>query len=245
MESSPPHAAPSDILPASLDIDIDPSFQSSAQSEDFANYSEADSLAKSQDDHGPGSPSRPASPPRFLFQTEPQTLARTHQAFKPPPQFRQPAANAALQNQYPLPDAFSPQRRGAKYVNGGLAGELRDWLVDMKGNYEAPNPTTTAVATRTTDKGAAPAYDTLADQVVVEEFRLGSGFSLVYGDAGDAGPTRMVLAGDGRLTGLAERKNVVKKGCRVAFMPPMWDVTLDGQSWRVACDWYVIDGDGP
>lgn len=36
----------------------------------------------------------------------------------------------------PLPEAFSPSRRGpkgsSKYVPGGLASELRDWLVDME-----------------------------------------------------------------------------------------------------------------
>lgn len=240
LQSSSPHHAHADALTERLDIDVNHSPQSSDAAEDTRNSSESDSFRESDDEHEHKSPSRPASPHRFLFHTEPQTqAAQARQAFKPPPQFKQPSATASLQPQYPLPDAFSPQRRGAKYVNGGLAGELRDWLVDVKGVGDASE-----AVTATGIKAAGLADATPARQVHVDDVRRGTAFYLVRGSGSDSDPIRVVLAGDGRLSGLAERRNVVRNGCAVMIHPPVWDVVLDGQTWTVACDWYVADHSG-
>lgn len=236
LDSSPARAVHAGSLSERLDIDLDPSFHSSDAAGDARNSSESDSFRESDDEHGPESPLRPTSPHRFLFQTEPQTQAQERQAFKPPPQFKQPSATVSLQPQYPLPDAFSPQRRGAKYVNGGLAGELRDWLVDVKGISDAPEMTTA-----TGSKAAELAGNTAARQIHVDDVRQGTGFTLICGSDGGGESVRMVLAGDGRLTGLVERRNVVKAGSAVMVFPPMWDIQLDERKWTVVCDWYVVD----
>lgn len=237
LESSPPDAAQSETLPADLDIDVDPSVHSSDAEEEHPKSPERDSFHESDDGHRHESPLRPASPPRFLFQAEPQAHAQTHQPFKPPPQFKQPSATASLQPQYPLPDAFSPQRRGAKYVNGGLAGELRDWLVDVKGTADASDSTAASSKARTPDGPAT------GSMLAVADVRRGSGFWLARGRTHGKADIRVVLAGEGRLSGLAGRRNTIVAGCTVVTLPPRWDIELDGQTWTVACDWYVAGQD--
>lgn len=133
----------------------------------------------------------------------------------------------------PLPDAFSPRRRGTKDVPGGLAAEVRDWLMDIEANT-----------------GTKRDGDFIA-RVSVEEFRCGWGMVLVKGQsiAGDASSTReqgtvpgvrVMLAGEGRLVGLA-RRNEVAVGSLVAIAKPVWDVSLGVEGrWVVACDWVVL-----
>jgi hypothetical protein len=120
-----------------------------------------------------------------------------------------------------------------------LAGELRDWLVDVKGISDAPEMTT-----GTSNKAANPPETPAARQVHVDDVRRGTGFCLVSGSDSNGVSIHMVLAGDGRLSGLAERRNIVRTGCAVIILPPMWDIQLDEQKWMVACDWYVADDGG-
>ncbi|KAB5535101.1 hypothetical protein GE09DRAFT_1291259 [Coniochaeta sp. 2T2.1] len=244
LESSPPLATRSDTLPDRLDIEIEPSVPSSQgdgydrnedekkEEGDFRNSSDIDSDEGQDDEDQAESSLRPASPPRFLYPAEMHIKAQ--QVFKAPPQFKLPSGTTSLQPQYPLPDAFSPQRRGAKYVNGGLAGELRDWLVDVKGLSEAAD-----ASAATGSKPGGETEFTSAVTVSVEEVNQGTGFRLVRGTNGQGGPVHMVLAGEGRFFGLVERRNAATIGCTVMILPPTWNIELDGQGWTVACDWYV------
>jgi hypothetical protein len=220
------------------EIDVDPSIYSSQPSEDIREDLDQDSEAESRD-HEQESYARPPSPHRFLFPSEPQADVQLHHGFKPPPQFKAPSATTSLQPQYPLPDAFSPQRRGPKYVNGGLAGELRDWLVDVKGASDAPT-----TATVPGNKFFAAAEVATTGLIDIDEVRRANGFFLVRGHDTNDEAVHMVLAGEGRLSGLAERRNLVTVGSPVMTLPPMWDIELEGQRWTVACDWYVADHDG-
>ncbi|KAJ4157160.1 hypothetical protein NW754_008805 [Fusarium falciforme] len=124
------------------------------------------------------------------------------------------------------PRGLFPQRRGAKYVAGGLAAGLQGWLSEVKG-WEGTVPS------------AAAAVSVV--KVVVEEVRPGRRMYLVTGRAGDDGAAlarRFLLAGEGRLTGLGQRA-AVTVGNVVEVGQPVWDVELDGQVWTVACDWGV------
>jgi len=127
-----------------------------------------------------------------------------------------------------------------RYVPGGLASELRDWLVQVKGSAE---------------------YDKTADdqgmsgvnvRLRVEQVRPAPGMWLVAGrrvgedreGSPSAGLVRAILAGEGRLAGLG-KKGLVRSTCTVAIMQPVWDVVLEGEgTWTVACDWAVIEEDG-
>ncbi|ROV96303.1 hypothetical protein VMCG_07649 [Cytospora schulzeri] len=152
-------------------------------------------------------PQSPQSPE----QQQQQTLR--HPTFRNAPRFKAPEAATGAQ-QHPLPDAFSPQRRGAKYVPGGLAAEVRDWLVQVKGASEYDRPAGSSIG------------------VNVDEVRSGVGMHIITsqrldGEAVDDGiPAKAILAGDGRTAGLGG-KSIVKRGGVVSMSQPMWDITLD------------------
>lgn len=154
----------------------------------------------------------------------PGEQATRYPTFRNAPRFKTTeAANGA--HQHPLPDAFSPQRRGAKYVPGGLAAEVRDWLVQVKGASEYDRPAGSSIG------------------VTVGEVKSGVGMHLIaaqrlVGEAGDENiPAKAILAGDGRTAGLGG-KSIVKRGGHISMSQPMWDITLDELGhFAVACDW--------
>lgn len=143
-------------------------------------------------------------------------------------------------------DIFSPQRRGAKYLPGGLAAELRDWLVDVKGGVDGEGE----VKATSSALGFGSATGAAAKVVVGEVARGGPGMTLVSGRVVDGGDVdvRVILAGEGSIEGLgggggAGNRNQVVSGAVVAIVPPAWDVELDGQ-WAVAYRWEVAKGVG-
>lgn len=150
--------------------------------------------------------------------------------FQKAPRFK-PVELSGESHHEPLPDAFSPHRKGTKYVPGGLASQLRDWLIDME-------PT---VRQKKDDPWIA--------KILIDKLKKCPGTHLVDGqeiflidDApSPAGSTRLrvILAGDGRLTGLA-RKSEVVEGAIVGIANPVWEVELESECWHVACDWAVL-----
>lgn len=162
----------------------------------------------------------------------------------------------------PLPDAFSPHRRGAKYAPGGLAAEVRDWFVDVWAGATTTATTTTSAATSsaTTIGTRRDGGDWIA-RVIVDEVRGASGMMLVTGrycvDGGDGDgyrgnggsgrkeevqvrSVRVVLAGSQRLSGL-EKKQEVKAGAVIGVGRPTWEVSLQEQGrWGVVCEWAVL-----
>lgn len=155
-------------------------------------------------------------------QEEPRPGARPkfHQA----PRFKTSEQLEARQ-QTNLPEVFSPQRRGVKYVAGGLAAELRDWLVEVKGSDDG-------------GQGFANPVSLTAYQV-----RRIPGLSLVStAEPGGEPGVRVILAGDGKVTGLGKPEMAVS-GSVITISPPAWDVDLGPATgkWAIACDWTVRD----
>ncbi|KAI1840818.1 hypothetical protein JX266_012966 [Neoarthrinium moseri] len=137
-------------------------------------------------------------------------------------------------HQEPLPDVFSPRRRGAKYVPGGLAAELRGWLMDIEANTGPKRE------------------DEFVARVRVHEVRRGTGVTLITGrfisdenpleqHRGQYPTMRIMLAGEGRLAGLA-RRNEVTVDSIIGIAKPVWEANLGYESrWAaVACDWVVL-----
>ncbi|SPQ20965.1 0e546d90-256e-4766-9347-bbb976b05f11 [Thermothielavioides terrestris] len=98
---------------------------------------EEESLA---DDSDPGPESDPESDAANSQDSDTALLKLTTRkpAFRSAPRFKpaEPPDEAHAHPDPYLADIFSPQRRGAKYFPGGLAAELRDWLVEAKGGVD-------------------------------------------------------------------------------------------------------------
>lgn len=175
-------------------------------------------VQSSLDHEGSMADSNPPSP-RTADEQPPR-----HPTFQNAPRFKAAEITAEVQ-QRPLPEAFSPQRRGAKYVAGGLAAEVRDWLVQVKGASEYDRPAGSGIDVVVDEAMSSPGVHVIAARQLDTEVE------------DQSVPGKVILAGDGRVTGLRGR-SAVGRGGVVSMSQPMWDITLDdlGQ-FAVACDW--------
>ncbi|KAI8633829.1 hypothetical protein F5Y19DRAFT_254510 [Xylariaceae sp. FL1651] len=186
---------------------------------------------------------------------EKHTSSAGHQpTFQRAPRFKPAELPEGALRPEPLPDAFSPRRKGAKYMPGGLAAELRDWLVDIEAGIGSGSMT----------GPSAKRDEEWVARVRVGELRGGHGsargMTLVLGRlvldgkngadeeenvkaVGEVLATstvKIILAGPGRLVGLGVG-NEVKPGVLLGIARPTWEVVLDGLGrWGVACDWVVL-----
>ena len=135
------------------------------------------------------------------------------------PRFKPVETDAAAEG---LPTAFSPHRRGVRYLAGGLAAEMQRFLSEVKG-WEG------------VDSTPGP-----ASRITVEGVRPGRRMYFVSAKGSDStgGSNRYILAGDGKLTGLGPRAEVLA-GSVIMIGQLVWNVELEGEVWTVACDWSV------
>ncbi|KAI0479584.1 hypothetical protein F4859DRAFT_440723 [Xylaria cf. heliscus] len=178
--------------------------------------------------------------------------------FQRAPRFKPANIPEGVPRPEPLPDAFSPRRKGAKYIQGGLAAELRDWLVDVEAGTGSGS-TTGLNAKRNGEWVMRIRVDDLHGAN-----RSARGMTLVLGrqvlnkitnassddrsqcgklDVAEVlGPNivRLILAGPGRLSGLGIGEDV-RRGVLLGIARPTWEVVLHGLGrFGVACDWAVI-----
>lgn len=159
---------------------------------------------------------------------------------QPQPTFRAPPRFKALDQDDTtsaegLPAAFSPQRHGPKYLAGGLAIELQGWLSEVKGwggadGWTGPRFRVVLEAVRPGTRMYLTRYKRLDDP---GRSNAGEG-----GSSEDGASGRLILAGEGRLTGLNRRADV-GAGSVVEVNHPVWDIELEGHTWMVACDWAI------
>ncbi|RYP76070.1 hypothetical protein DL770_007288 [Monosporascus sp. CRB-9-2] len=189
--------------------------------------------------------------------TPPAAAAKQQQqqpTFHKAPRFKQPdlpATESARRD--PLPDVFSPHRRrgaSSKYAPGGLAAEVRDWLVGIEagsGVVKRREEGEWDARLVIDDVRAAPGMGVLVSGRRVQDglgevemLGSGSGGGRDEPEPGSGSGTKAILAGQGRLVGLA-RRNEVGKGAVVGIAGPTWEVELGGLgSWAIACDWMVL-----
>ena len=145
-----------------------------------------------------------------------------------------------------LPAYFSPQRKGAKFLPRGLAATLQAQLSQVKG-WDG----TDEVHRKEEKDSASLTGVTAATGLRVEQVRPGTRMYLVLakawieqthdgrsGNEEDGEVMRVILAGEGTLSGLGRRAEV-RVGSKVLVRRPVWDVKLEEEVWTVACDWAV------
>lgn len=189
------------------------------------------------------SPSPPPSTPPYPTIEEDDHEAIPYNAFNPyvRPRFvlptPRPTETPSIPSRPPLilpprspsptlvnPAFFSPHRRGQKYVPGGLASSVRDWIVET--SQQAHNR---AHARR----GEEEFWDM--------RFRIGGcrvgnpneGMMLVQ-ETNEA--KRWALVGKGR------GETRVEVGCMVGIREPTWEVLVGHELYLVAIEWKVLDG---
>lgn len=182
----------------------------------------------------------PITPAPLLLATPSGATAAS--AFQRPPRFRPPDEQDQHQPTEPLPDVFSPHRRGQKHIAGGLAAEVVGWLVDLENK--------TSSHTRNAVK-----RETWPVKIMVDEFSgsTRAGLTLLCGNqvhlglnvrrgfvVDDLGVVKVALAGSGTGTGI-ERAGRVEIGKLIGIKPPIWEVVLKGESWGIVVDWKVLD----
>ncbi|MCJ1319809.1 hypothetical protein MMC15_005145 [Xylographa vitiligo] len=126
----------------------------------------------------------------------------------------------------PLPEAFSPHRRGAKYLPSGLAATCREWVLSAS---QLGAQTRRFDGGREGDDGAAG----WAARVRVHEVRHGEGMVLVRSGAGE----RWMLIGGHRV---GER---LRRGEVVGVKRPVWEVEVGGETWGVGVEWSLLGED--
>lgn len=172
----------------------------------------------------------PLDTPRANRLTPQQPRFHNPPSFKPP----NPQLHAHLKA---LPPAFSPRRKGARYVPGGLAAEVQGWLSHIKGSREVELKLSILVLEVKEGEGV---YLVCGRRMGDNGFKYGGGE-----EGGEGSEMRVLLAGEGEMTGLGESARVTE-GCVVETGGLRWDVELDGMGkWTVACDWRVSGGPVP
>ncbi|KAL8305622.1 hypothetical protein RB597_003617 [Gaeumannomyces tritici] len=200
-----------------------------------------------------------------LFQRERQQRVPTTPSKKKDPTFHraprfvaaeQPVDGGPGRPQLQVPaDAFSPKRRrggarGAEYVPGGLAAEVRGWLLQVaprvgEDGPGAAAPVAIASVPGTVHIAIVEATGSRGMWMLRARRALGDG-GYGGGDEGDGadGLVKIILSGDGRTSGL-DARNRVARGAIVAAHPPTWEVEIQGQGiWTMVCDWSIVGSPG-
>ncbi|KAI7295175.1 hypothetical protein KC340_g15881 [Hortaea werneckii] len=182
------------------------------------------------DDGQPSSANREAlqtSVPCFVPPFE-SPLPSTHPSSYPRsrPSFLKPS-DAGHESSEPLPDMFSPHRRGDKFVAGGMAATMQTWILQ-----------TGQAAVQGRKQQAFQRADDFSARLKVEEL-LGQGPYTAKARTTDGTATNILLARDINDSGDSRVSVVV--GHVVGIRAPSWQVEIEGQMWMVAVDWKIIE----
>lgn len=139
------------------------------------------------------------------------------------PAFLMASLPPPLETATPLPDAFSPRRRGQKFVPGGLASELQSWVIEAAQTASQSRPRN------------ALSVDDSVHVINIDEVK-GNGPVFVHGTRPGNGKSKVLLV-DGQANQKADK---VKAGDRVSIRLPTWDVQVLGEAWTIGVDWRTM-----
>ncbi|OQN97155.1 hypothetical protein B0A48_17252 [Cryoendolithus antarcticus] len=152
----------------------------------------------------------------------PSAAPSTRPAFIPPP-------TPTAADDPAIPPLFSPHRRGAKFLPGGLAATVQSWVVET-GQQAAAS------------RRAVGRYGEVEGEMVVKVREVeGSG-------EGQGGVVRVRGTREGfrvegeEVRGLlvgGDERGKVEVGAVVRVRMPWWQVMIEGQAWVVGIEWKV------
>ncbi|KAI9692559.1 MAG: hypothetical protein M1822_006790 [Bathelium mastoideum] len=135
----------------------------------------------------------------------------------------------------PVPELFSPRRRGKQYLAGGIADTLRGWVIEA-GEQAAHGH----------EHGQGRGRSQQGNVVRIEAAQGGMGMTMVRGRQGTAveggRAVNMLLVGDGAVGHSRGRAGEsVGQGTMVECRAPVWSVALGEQEWWVAAGWRRVE----
>lgn len=168
------------------------------------------------------------APPKAIRQSaqfrDPYAATSTVRSAQQRPVFLQPSG-AAQEMSQPLPEAFSPHRRGQKFVPGGMAAMVQQWVIEA--GQAAPQAR----------KQRAFLDGDLVMKVRVVEV-LGEGTYTAKAKTVDDRSIHVLLARSSPETACGIGQMHVSS--IVGIRPPSWEVEIQGRSWLVGVDWRVL-----
>ena len=114
----------------------------------------------------------------------------------------------------PVAEIFSPHLRKARYVPGGAASTVRDWILDIRNQSSWERVSSAPI--RVVE--------------VVRDDRV----TLMT----DEEDMRWVLIGE-RVD--STMRAVVQAGSKLDIQGPVWDVQIDSTLWRIGTSWHLLD----
>lgn len=121
----------------------------------------------------------------------------------------------------PLPDAFSPHRRRQRFLPGGLAAEVQQWIVEAAQSVGQHRQSTVGA-------------DLLQAIVLETSGHSSTGMILAKAATGNQ-RVRLLLTGNGKNQGASG----IKQGDVLAVKAPSWNIELQGELWIIGVDWCV------
>jgi len=126
----------------------------------------------------------------------------------------------------PLPDVFSPHKRGQRFVPGGMAAELQSWIFET-GNAAVQNR-----------RGMGHlSGENYAVTIQVHECS-GDGPFFLYAETSDGIPQRVMLVEGNNTTG--SKLQSIKNEDIIGIRAPIWTITIDGKDWTVGVDYKIL-----
>ncbi|KAI4112526.1 MAG: hypothetical protein LQ345_006335 [Seirophora villosa] len=155
--------------------------------------------------------------PRTRFILSPLSSSPTLQTHRPP--LTLPRASSPEPPQPPAINAlFSPRRRGRRFLPGGMAAGVRDWVLEVA-----------AAHTSTVQKDEGREKEEWDQWVKVLHTEKGGLCVLAVEDQGEG--VRWMFVGKG--------EGVMKRGAVVGVRGPVWEVEVQGKVWKVGVEWGV------
>ncbi|CAD0093150.1 unnamed protein product [Aureobasidium vineae] len=178
-------------------------------------------------DDGDSTSTPQPTPARFILPSTGMSRSPLTQADRSTPASSRPAFLVASlpppETVAPLPDAFSPRRRGQKFLPGGLASELQSWVIE---------------AAQTASQGRPRNLLQVDDLVHIIDINEVKGDGPVFAHGTMPGKEiANVLLVDGQANRKADRVHV---GDRVSIRLPTWEVQVSGEAWTVGVDWRTL-----
>lgn len=207
--------------------------------------------------------STPAPSRRFYIPSAASSPSFTSQGFgSSHPHFLLPAhPPPPIKADAPLPETFSPSRKGHKFIPGGLASTLQSWIIETANTGHQAQTRDTIVWGRDKEHGVKlavrveePPFGKDAMQghandegaecfpggvvFVKGNGDLGSNYALPHGTGDDVRGVSVLLAGNGS----ASRSTRVRMRERdvVGIRAPLWEVDVGEQKWIVGVDWVIL-----